>query len=110
MDHIYGVVERVTASTLIYTGAGFLMSVLIGTDGVNDPVVAVYDYTDATDPTKRIIPSTTYDASALGLNGVVLQFVKRFSTGLYVNIANIGNGEVILDYRRLTQVSIGNMR
>jgi len=99
MIFIYSTPKRMVANTLVYTGKGFLFSLLIGTDGVNDPIVSIYDYTDATLAATKIIPSNTYDASALGLNGVVLEYAKEFNTGLYVKIENLGNGEVIVDYR-----------
>jgi len=102
---IYANVKKLTESGSVTTGVGVLFSLLIGTDGVNDPVIAVYDDTDATTAANRIIPSITYDASALGLNGVVLQFAKKFTTGLYVNITNIGSGEVSVDYRKENDMS-----
>ena len=110
MIFIYSTPARIVANTLIYTGKGFLFSLLIGTDGVNDPVVSVYDYTDATLPATRIVPSNTYDASVLGLNGVVFKYAKEFNTGLYVKIADIGTGEVIVDWRAasgMRKVKIG---
>jgi len=110
MIFIYSTPKRLTASGLIYTGKGFLFSMLIGTDAVNDPVVSVYDYTDATLAATRILPSNTYDASVLGLNGVVFQYAKEFNTGLYVKIADLGAGEVIVDWRAasgMRKVKIG---
>lgn len=99
MAHIYATPVRITSSTLIYTGEGFLFSILVAPDTVNDPVVAVHDDTDGDTAANEIKPSVTYDASALGDNGVVLKFAKRFTTGLYVKIANIGSGSVVVDYR-----------
>lgn len=96
---IYGDTSYLTASALIHTGAGFLFTVLIGTDGVNDPVVAAYNDTDGDTAGNRIVPLTTYDASALGINGFVLQFAKKFTTGLYISISNLGAGELVVDYR-----------
>ena len=61
--------------------------------------IAVYNDTSAGTAGNRIVPSVTYDASALGINGFILQFGKKFTTGLYVAISNIGSGEVIVDYR-----------
>ena len=104
--HIYAETDRITSSTLIHTGEGFLFSLLIGTDSVNDPVVAVYDDVNADTAGNRIVPSTTYDASALGINGVVMRFAKKFSTGLYIAISNIGSGEVTVDYRKSTDLRI----
>jgi len=100
MKTSYTKTARITESASICTGSGFLFSILVGTDNTNDPVVAAYDDTDATTAANRIIPSVTYDASVLGLNGVVMQFPKKFTTGLYIAIANIGSGEVVIDYRQ----------
>ena len=99
MQHIYGTSARIIVSTQIHTGKGFLFSLIIGTDDTNDPVIAVYDDVGGATAANQIIPSTEFDASALGLNGVVLQFAKNFDTGLYISIANIGSGSVIVDWR-----------
>ncbi len=99
---IYGLPYRATASAAIYTGAGFIFSMLIGTDTVNDPVVSVHDAVNGDTAANEIIPSNTYDASILGINGAVFHFAKHFSTGLYVKIANIGSGSVVIDYRPQT--------
>lgn len=99
MRHIYGTPIRITSSTLIYTGKGFLFSLLIGMDTINDPVIAVQDDTDGDTAENEIVPSNTYDADALGINGLILKFAKHFETGLYVKIANLGSGSVIVDYR-----------
>lgn len=98
MQHIYGTPVRVIESTLIYTGKGFLFSLLIGMDTVNDPVIAIHDDTDGDTAANEIVPSNTYDADALGINGLVLKFAKHFETGLYIKIANLGSGSVVLDY------------
>jgi hypothetical protein len=91
--------KRLTASGLVCLGHCYLSGVIVGTDGINDPVVAVYDAVDASDATKRIIPSVAYDSFALGINGVTFQFIKECFTGLYVSISNLGSGEVVVDYR-----------
>ncbi len=99
MQHIYGTAVRIVVSTQIHTGKGYLFSLLVGVDTVNNPVIAAYDDEGGATAANQIIPSTTYDATALGLNGVVLQFAKNFDTGLYISIANIGSGSVIVDWR-----------
>ena len=99
MTNFYSTPARLEASALIHTGQGVLMSLLIGTDGVNDPVVAIHDDVDGDTAGNEILPSSTYDASALGINGVVLKFAKEFTTGLYVKLANMGSGAVVVDYR-----------
>jgi len=90
--------SRITVSTLIYTGHGFVGSLLIGTDGTNDPVVTVYNALSAVSGTE-IIPTTTYDASALGLNGLETSYLKECGIGCYVEISNLGTGEVVIGYR-----------
>ena len=90
--------QRITASTLIFTGHGFLGSLLIGTDGTNDPVVTVYDALTNTSGTE-VVPTTTYNASALGLNGLETSYLKECGIGCYVEISNLGSGEVVIGYR-----------
>lgn len=99
MYNFYALPVRVEESTLIHTGKGVLMSVLIAVDGVNDPTVAIHDDTDGDTAANEIVPSTTYDAELLTANGVVFKYPKLFTTGLYVKIANIGSGSVVIDYR-----------
>lgn len=99
MKHLYGIPYRATASALIYTGPGYFFSLLIGTDGSNDPVIAIHDALNGDTATNEIVPSTTYDASLLGINGLVLHFAKHFKTGLYAKIANIGTGSIVVNYR-----------
>ena len=100
MQQIYGTPYRAAASVQIHDGEGFLFSFLIGTDTVNDPIVAIHDCATGNQAAaNQIVPSTTYDASILGINGVVFQVSKRFTSGLYIAIANIGTGAVILDWR-----------
>lgn len=107
---VYANTTRITESSLIHTGEGYLFSILIGTDTVNDPVIAVYDDTNSDTAGNRIIPSNTYDASALGINGVVLKFAKQFSNGLYVNISNIGSGEVVVGYRTRSSLFLNTFK
>lgn len=99
MTNFYATPVRLEASALVHTGRGVIMSLLVGTDGVNDPVVAVHDDIDGDTAANEILPSATYDASALGINGVVLKFAKKYTTGLYVKLANMGSGAVVVDYR-----------
>ena len=73
---------------------------LIGGDTVNDPVVAIHDCATGNQAAgNQIVPSSTYDASVLGIHGVVFKISKRFTSGLYIAIANIGTGSVIIDWR-----------
>ena len=105
MQEIYGTPLRIVANAQVHDGEGFIFSMLIGSDTVNDPVVAIHNCATGNQAAaNQIVPSATYDASVLGINGVVFKISKRFTSGLYVAIANIGTGAVIIDWR-----SQGNM-
>ena len=91
--------QYITSSVLVKTGYSRIIALLIGTDGTNDPVVTVYDDTSNTAGTEAI-PTCTYDASALGLNGAIFgrDGAIECQVGIYVEISNLGTGEVILYY------------
>lgn len=79
---------KVAASGVLLGGPGFLGGVLVATDGTNDPTVTVFD--SASDATgTEILPTTTFDASALGLNGYV-GIIDECLKGAYVLIAGAG--------------------
>lgn len=100
MQEIFGIPYRAIASIQVHDGEGFIFSMLIGSDTVNDPAIAIHDCaTGGQLATNQIVPSNTYDASILGINGVVFKISKRFTSGLYIAIANIGTGSVIIDWR-----------
>jgi len=99
MQYIYGIPKRIIESTLIYTGSVFLFSLLIGTDTLNDPVISVHNAVNGDTAANEVVPSSTYDASLLGINGFILHFAKHLDTALYVKIASIGSGSVVADYR-----------
>jgi len=92
---------RLTSSGLVYNGHCYLASVLVGTDGVNDPAIGVYNDINGDTEAQRVVPSVTYDAELLGLNGVVYNFLIDCCVGIYVSISNLGSGEVIVSYRTL---------
>ena len=78
--------KKLTASGVISNCACDFRGFLIGTDGSNDPTVTFYDNTAASG--NEVIPTATYDASALGLNGVTLPDRGiRCETGLYCEIS-----------------------
>jgi hypothetical protein len=88
--------DKKTSSGIVTSKPCTLHAMLIGTDGVNDPIVTLYDGTDNTGI--EIVPSSTYDASIFGLNGfsgIAIQCL----TGLYVEITTGGAIEVVT-YRR----------
>jgi len=63
----------------------FFVGFLLGLDGTNDPTITIYDNASAGSG-KEIVPGNTYDASALGLNGVVLPFPKFCQNGVYADV------------------------
>jgi len=88
---------EVTVSGIAHTGPCWMYDVLLGTDGVNDPTIAVYDGLDTSGEKK--IPTNTYDAALLGLNGVIFNAKRRCSKGIYVEISCAGAVEVIIGRR-----------
>jgi hypothetical protein len=86
---------KFTASGIIHTGPCVFMGFLLGTDGVNDPVITVYDGLDNTG--QEIVPSCTYDASAYGLNGCT-GIHQYCTTGLYIEITCVGAVEVVVQH------------
>lgn len=88
----------VTSSALVYTGACIFHGILMGTDGVNDPTITVYNNTSAAG--NKVIPTATYDASLLGINGVT-GMKQNCNNGLYVEITCAGSVEVVVQYAPL---------
>jgi hypothetical protein len=64
---------------------------------VNDPVITVYNGLDNSGG--EIVPTCTYDASALGLNGVTgIDPGIYCDVGLYIEITCAGAVEVVPHY------------
>jgi len=84
-----------TASALIYTGPAILHGFLIGTDGINDPTITIYDYLSAGG--EEVVPTTTYDASQLGINGAT-GINQLCAIGIYLEISCAGTVEVNVQY------------
>ncbi len=89
-------------SGIVYTGPCSLTSFLLGMDGVNDPVITIYDGVDNTGP--EIVPTVTYDASVLGINGAIFHWIKKCDTGIYLEITCAGTVEVVIDYNKYRAV------
>ena len=88
---------KITASAIVHTGPCVFRGLLLGTDGANDPVITVYNGLDNTG--EEIVPTCTYDASALGLNGVLgMEPGVYFDTGIYIEITCAGTVEVVPQY------------
>jgi len=80
---------------LVHDGPALLFGFLIGTDAVNDPTITVYDNTAASG--KEVVPTNTYDASALGLNGFMPGAGIKCKNGIYV-ANDQGTSEVTVFY------------
>lgn len=89
--------KKLSDSGVIFIGKGAILAFLIGTDGSNDPTITIYDGTDNTGT--EIVPTTTYDASALGINGAMFGFRKTCKTGCYVEISCSGTVEIVIDFK-----------
>jgi hypothetical protein len=90
-------VEHITASQIITSSRAILFGYQIGADAVNNPTITVYTGTDNTG--KIIVPTVTYLASALGMNGLIISYIKKAYDGIYVEITTAGTVSVAIDYR-----------
>lgn len=87
-------IPHISASAAVYTQRCYFRGFLLGMDGVNDPTITVYDNA-STASGDEIIPTNTYDASALGLNGVMFPGLGRIcKNGIYIEITCAGTVEV----------------
>jgi len=84
-----------TASGIWYTGKCVLYGFMLGMDGTNDATVTILDGTTTSGEEK--IPTNTYDASALGMNGVIMPEGASIpcTSGIYVIISCAGTCEVV---------------
>ena len=99
MSRQHAKVETVTSSQIITSERAVLMGMQLGTDSANDPEITVYDNTAASGT--ELVPTTTYDASALGLNGLVIPYDKKAYNGIYIEITCAGTVEVTIDYQEI---------
>jgi hypothetical protein len=86
---------KITASGIVHTGPCVFQGFLMGTDGINDPTVTIYNNTAASG--EEVVPTCTYDAAAYGLNGVtgLNQYCDK---GLYIEIAGAGAVEIVVQH------------
>ncbi len=82
---------KITVSGIINTGPCVFHGFLLGMDGVNDPVITIYNGVNNTG--QEIVPTATYDASLLGLSGVV-GMNQYCDIGLYIEITCAGAVEI----------------
>jgi len=84
-----------TASGIVRTGPCVFQGFLLGTDGIYDPVITIYNGIDNTGA--PIVPSATYDASAYGLNGVT-GMNQYCDVGIYIEITCTGTVEALVQF------------
>jgi hypothetical protein len=92
--------KKITASGIVVNRKCILDGFLVGMDGSNDPTITLYDDNSAATG-NEVVPTNTYDSSALGVNGVMFSNDGvRCEKGLYCEIT-IGGGavEVTVFYR-----------
>lgn len=80
-----------TSSTTILTGTGYVMSVLIITNGTNDAKVILYDNTAASG--KVIFEGTVTGSEHFG--GKNWDFPVKIHTGIYVAITGTGASAIV---------------
>lgn len=94
---------KIIATKIDFSGTGKKTAVsfpcvfygfLLGMDAANDPTVTVYDCgsTDTISGKTEIVPSNTYDATALGLNGVMLGVPLTCSYGVTLETSFTAGG------------------
>jgi hypothetical protein len=85
-----------TPSGVVYAGPCIFHGFLVGTDGINDPVITIYDHASKAEG-QEVVPTSTYDSSQMGINGAT--GMNMFCVnGLYVEITCAGTCEVVLQY------------
>jgi len=87
-----------TADKVAMNTSCYMWGYLVGCDGSNDPTVSIYDNATAASGTE-LIPTATYDASALGMNGAMFPEAVMAANGITVSVT-LGSGtcEVVVLY------------
>lgn len=82
----------------VYVGRCVYNGFRLGMDGTNDVTLTIKD------GTKEILPTNTYDASVLGLNGEVLSNGAELTceTGVAATITTTGTFEIVIAYNPIT--------
>ena len=86
--------KTMTASGLIYSGPGYMTSVLIGgLDGVNDVQLTIYDaLTTPAGTEEQKFPTNKYDCDGYYPTGAEKQRESLFKDGLYLVCEDVGGG------------------
>lgn len=103
IDIIYTPVKK-TASGIVIADLCVFGGFLLGTDGVNNPTITVFD-NDSEASGEELVPTVEYDATALGLNGV--SGIKLLAqNGIYIEISCSGNCEATVFYARISRLDL----
>jgi len=90
--------KKVSTTQIVTDRSCRLMGFLVGTDGTNDPTITMYDGIATSG--NEVVPTNTYDASFLGLNGFMIGDVGiKCDHGLYCEITCAGAVEVVVYYK-----------
>lgn len=88
---------KLTASAIVFSGAGHFFGFFPMHDAANDLTIEVFDGTD--DTGRELYPATIYDKDRTALDKVVLPKGIPFSTGLYFKLTTNGTCEVTPLYK-----------
>lgn len=92
--------SSITETATIHTGPCVFGGALIGDkDGVNNMTLTLYDATSATGT--EIIPTTTFDGTTKGLEGVSENHKIQCANGLHAVISGAGTLKVTVRYRKI---------
>ena len=89
--------KKLTATGSVFSGRCRFHGFVLGTDSTNDPTITIEDRAGAGGQNAgEIIPTCTYDATALGLNGATGLPPEGVlcDNGIYVTISVAGGGAV----------------
>ena len=90
--------KKVSTTQVVLSRSCRLMGFLVGTDGTNDPTITMYDGTATSG--NEVVPTNTYDASLLGLNGFMMDGSGIICDhGVYCEITCVGAVEVVVYYK-----------
>ena len=92
--------SAVITSGIICTGPCAFGGALIGDkDGVNDMTVTIYDGTSSATGNTEIMPTTIFDGTIKGLEGVSENRKVQCADGIYVLVAGAGTIRVTVRYK-----------
>ena len=85
-----------TASGIVAASHAGLVSMHVGMDGTNDPSITIHKGQDSSG--EEVVPTNSYDADKLGLNGFESYHIKDCPGGIYVAITCAGDCEVVVGW------------